>query len=153
MQSKKPRLFCAATLFLLPSSVSFAQSDSLAVNVYKTPWCGCCSEWAEAVGKAGYVVASSDLETLTDMRSGLGVPQNMEGCHVATIEGYFLEGHVPLAAIEKLLSDRPDIAGIAVPGMPVGSLGMGDERRAEYDVYAVPRDSDGAPYIFYRIGA
>lgn len=153
MHSKKIRLLFAASLLLLSSSVSFAQSDTAAVNVFKTPWCGCCSEWAEAVGKAGYVVASSDLETLTEMRSGLGVPQNMEGCHVATVEGYFLEGHVPLAAIEKLLSDRPDIAGIAVPGMPVGSLGMGDERGAEYDVYAVPRDGDGAPYIFYRVGA
>lgn len=153
MKIQKIRTLSAAALLFLSSSVSFAQSKAPAVNVFKTPWCGCCSEWADALGKAGYAVASSDLETLTEMRNGLGVPQNMEGCHVAIVGGYFLEGHVPLAAIEKLLSDRPDIAGIAVPGMPIGSLGMGDERGAKYDVYAVPRGGNGAPYIFYRVGA
>ena len=75
----------------------------------------------------------------------------MEGCHTAMIDGYFLEGHVPLSSVQRLLSERPAIAGLAVPGMPAGSLGMGEDPAARYDVHYVQKD--GRTGIFEEIGA
>jgi len=121
------------------------------VAVYKTPWCGCCHEWAQALEHAGYAVKTVDLEDLTQVRRQAGVPSDMLSCHVAGIGGYFLEGHVPLEAIAALLAERPDIAGLAVPGMPQGSLGMGGDPEP-YAVYAVPRDPKAAPYVFLGVG-
>lgn len=141
-----------AALALLIGSPA-AASAAAQVTVYKTPWCGCCHAWAEAVEKAGYKVSTLDLEDLSAIRKQAGVPADMEGCHIAAVDGYFLEGHVPLEAIRKLLSERPQVAGLAVPGMPQGSLGMGDETSAAYEVYAVPRDTSEAPSVFYKAGA
>ena len=138
-----------ATGFALLAS-TLAVAAGQAVTVYKTPWCGCCHEWAQELEKAGYDVATVDLEDLSPVRQQAGVPGDMLGCHVAAVGGYFLEGHVPLEAIATLLSQRPDIAGLAVPGMPQGSLGMGGEPEA-YEVYAVPRDPRAEPYVFYRV--
>ncbi|PWJ74831.1 hypothetical protein C7441_12225 [Pseudaminobacter salicylatoxidans] len=142
----------AGALLLGSPLVAVAGEANGTVMVYKTPWCGCCELWAQAVEKAGYEVKSMDLEDLSQVRKMAGVPAGMEGCHVAAIDGYFLEGHVPLEAMGKLLSEKPDIAGIAVPGMPEGSLGMGNDPRAVYDVYAVSRDQSVKPSVYYRAG-
>jgi len=144
-----PRRSVLAALALVASAASAAGGP---ITVYKTPWCGCCHAWAEAVERAGYSVKTVDQEDLSPVRRQAGVPAAMEGCHVAIVDGYFLEGHVPLAAIGKLLAERPDIAGIAVPGMPEGSLGMGDDGTASYEVHAVPRDPSAAASVFYRAG-
>jgi len=142
-------LFAALTALVSSTAVSMAAAE---MTVYKTPWCGCCHAWTEAVEKAGYQMSTVDLEDLSAIRKQAGVPTEMEGCHIAAVEGYFLEGHVPLEAIEKLLSEGPEVAGLAVPGMPQGSLGMGDETSAAYEVYAVPRDTSEAPSVFYKAG-
>lgn len=147
MNAYSRSLFAAiAVLVASPAAVIAAE-----MTVYKTPWCGCCHAWAEAVEKAEYQVSIVDLEDLPAIRKQAGVPAEMEGCHIAAVEGYFLEGHVPLEAIGKLLSERPDVAGLAVPGMPQGSLGMGDDPSASYEVYAVSRTSE-APRVFYSVG-
>nr|WP_245451149.1 DUF411 domain-containing protein [Pseudaminobacter arsenicus] len=135
------------------SSTAAGAAAGESIAVYKTPWCGCCHAWAEAVGKAGYQVKTVDLEDLSQIRKQAGVPTEMEGCHVAAIEGYFLEGHVPLEAIEKLLAERPAISGLAVPGMPQGSLGMGEDPAATYQVYAVARDASGPAAVYYEAGS
>ena len=140
-------LFAALAALVASTAVSMAAAE---MTVYKTPWCGCCHAWAEAVEKAGYQVSRVDLEDLSAIRKQAGVPADMEGCHVAAVNGYFLEGHVPLEAVGKLLSERPQVVGLAVPGMPQGSLGMGDETSAAYEVYAVPRDTSEAPSVFYK---
>ena len=138
----------AAGFALLASTLAVAAE---AVTVYKTPWCGCCHEWAAALAQAGHSVTTVDLDELSQVRRQAGVPSDMLSCHVAAAGGYFLEGHVPLEAIATLMAQRPDIAGLAVPGMPQGSLGMGGEPEA-YEVYAVPRDPAAAPYVFLRVG-
>jgi hypothetical protein len=107
---------------------------------------------AEAVEKAGYQVSRINLEDLSTVRKQAGVPADMEGCHIAAVDGYFLKGHVLLDAIGKLLSERPEIAGLAAPGMPQGSPGMGGDPSAVYDVYAVTRDTSAAPIVFYKAG-
>ena len=145
------RSLFAAIAVLVASPV--AASAAAEMTVYKTPWCGCCHAWAEAVEKAGYQVSTVDLEDLSSIRKQAGVPAEMEGCHIAAVDGYFLEGHVPLEAVKKLLSERPNVAGLAAPGMPQGSLGMGDDPSASYEVYAVPREASGEPSVFYRAGS
>ncbi len=122
------------------------------VKVYKSPSCGCCESWSKALQEAGYTIERHDMEDLSDVKKTAGVPGDMEGCHTARIGTYFVEGHVPLEAISKLMSERPDIAGIAVPGMPQGSLGMGDDPAARYEVYAVSKTPGEKPELFYRVG-
>jgi hypothetical protein len=117
--------------------------------VHKDPNCGCCHLWAEAMQKAGFEVRLDDLEDLAPIKARFGVPSDLEGCHTAEIDGYFLEGHVPLSAVKRLLAERPAVKGLAVPGMPSGSLGMGDDPAASYDVVAVP--VNGKPYLFEAV--
>lgn len=108
--------------------------------VYKDPSCGCCHEWAKAMQNAGFAVVSEDVDDLEAVKKRFAVPVDMQGCHTAILAGYYIEGHVPLEAITRLLVERPNIAGLAVPGMPSGSLGMGDDPGASYDVFAVGKD-------------
>jgi hypothetical protein len=125
------------------------------IIVFKTPWCGCCQAWVEAMEKAGYDVETTDVEDLTSIKMQAGVPDELEACHTAMIGGerkYVLEGHVPVEAVEKLMTERPDIQGISTPGMPMGSLGMGDDPEANYTVYAFTGRADEAPADFFKAG-
>ncbi|MBX5132696.1 DUF411 domain-containing protein [Rhizobium lentis] len=120
------------------------------ITVYKDPTCGCCHAWSKAMADAGYSVDMRDTDDLASVKAKLGVPTDMEGCHTAVVEDYYLEGHVPLEAVERLLQERPPLEGLAVPGMPPGSLGMGDDPKASYDIHAIP-SGIGAPYVFMEI--
>lgn len=122
------------------------------ITVYKTPYCGCCTGWAEAVAKAGYSVKTIDLEDLEEIKLQSSVTDELAGCHTAIFGDYILEGHVPLEAIDKLIEEKPDIRGIAAPGMPAGSLGMGYDPNARYDVYAFKADMSQRPTLFYQVG-
>ncbi len=92
--------------------------------VTKDPSCGCCRGWAEHVRAAGFPVEIVESESLNRLKTRLGVPQDLASCHTAEVGGYVIEGHVPAAAIRRLLDERPAATGLAVPGMPVGSPGM-----------------------------
>lgn len=100
-------------------------SDSLpAMTVYKSPSCGCCSKWVEHIESAGFTVKTRDLSDVTPKKNELGVPTRLRSCHTAKVGDYVVEGHVPAADVKRLLNERPEIAGLAVPGMPAGSPGM-----------------------------
>jgi len=120
------------------------------MTVYKTPWCGCCTLWAEQAIDAGFDVEMQDVESLHPMKEELGVPPAMGSCHTARIAGYFIEGHVPFNDIRRLLNERPDARGLTVPGMPIGSPGMeqGDRRQA-YDVYLIDVEGNATVYNHY----
>jgi hypothetical protein len=94
------------------------------VTVYKSPTCGCCTEWVAHVQRHGFSVKTVDLADLRPIKVRHGVPAALESCHTALVEGYVVEGHVPADLIERLLRERPRVVGVAVPGMPVGSPGM-----------------------------
>lgn len=149
---KRRTLLGAIPLSLALLMPSVVRASGPAMTVYKNPWCDCCHGWAEAMRKAGYSAKTIDMDDLSPIRKKAGVPAAMEGCHSAEIDGYFLEGHVPPEAVGRLLSERPDIAGVAVPGMPVGSPGMGDDPKAKYEVFAVSRDPTVSPVVYYRAG-
>src|SRR3546814_9191190 len=95
------------------------------MTVCRDPSCGCCEAWAKSAEDAGYQVTLLDDNNMTAVKQRLGVPAELASCHTAVVGDYVIEGHVPLEEVDRLLRERPsDIAGIAVPGMPLGSPGM-----------------------------
>ncbi len=116
--------------------------------VYKTPTCGCCKKWVTHLEEAGFKVKTTDLEDLSPIKTQFSVPQNFRSCHTAVVDGYVVEGHVPADVIEKMLSEKPDIAGISVPGMPIGSPGMEVEGRPadRYKIIAFDKAGKGRVY-------
>ncbi len=129
-------LLASGSAFLLANGAA-AEADKIAV--YKTPTCGCCTKWIEHLEAAGFQVEATNLPDLTELKATNGVPAKLSSCHTGLIEGYVIEGHVPAQDIRKLLAERPRVAGLAVPGMPMGSPGMEhpDPRRHEpYEVLA-----------------
>jgi hypothetical protein len=121
------------------------------MHVHTAPSCGCCHAWADLARMRGYAVTLSELVDPGVEKAALGVPLELASCHTALAGGYVFEGHVPFEALEAVLRDRPDIAGLAVPGMPMGSPGMGDDPAARYDVIAFGAAA-GAGRVFYRAG-
>lgn len=121
------------------------------MHVTKSPTCGCCGAWVSLAEEEGFEVEVTDTVDVATAKLEGDVPGDMWACHTATIDGYVVEGHVPFGALRKLLSERPDVRGIAVPGMPYGSPGMGDDPSARYDVFAFGgKAGDGE--VFYRAG-
>jgi hypothetical protein len=120
------------------------------VTVYKSPTCGCCSDWMRHVEKAGFRVVGKDVGDVEPFRKRFGVPSSIVSCHTAVVEGYTIEGHVPLAALQRLMKERPKIKGIGVNGMPLNSLGMeGYGRTDPYDVIAF--DEKGNKTVYMRV--
>ena len=116
----------------LPSSATAA--DRPLVTVHKDPSCGCCSGWAEHLRKAEFPVKTIDTAGLSAVKERLGVPRELYACHTAEVAGYAIEGHVPAVALIRLLAEKPDAIGLAVPGMPIGSPGMEGGEPETYDV-------------------
>ena len=96
----------------------------VAVTVYKNAQCGCCKSWVDHLRKEGFKVTAKDVDDLAAIKTKLGVPTSLSSCHTAVVGSYVVEGHVPAADIRRLLAEKPRVAGIGVPGMPVGSPGM-----------------------------
>ena len=116
------------------------------VTVYKTPTCGCCAKWVDHLEANGFRVKVVDLADVTPMKIRYGVPADLGSCHTALVSGYFVEGHVPAEEIHRMLETGEPIAGLAVPGMPMGSPGMEGFRSDPYDIVAV--EKDGGRRIF-----
>ncbi|PDT83818.1 DUF411 domain-containing protein [Sinorhizobium sp. BJ1] len=148
------RDFLAGTLagaFLVLLGPRIALASAGRMVIYKDPLCGCCESWAAAMMGAGFAIEVHNETDMTAVKRRFAIPADMEACHTATLDGYLIEGHVPLAAIKKLMAERPDIAGLAVPGMPAGSLGMGDDPQAAYEVYSFSKIPGAAPTVFHRV--
>ena len=122
---------------LLGSAAALAPRGAFAaspgVTVHKDPGCGCCNGWVDHLRANGFAVKTVNTETLDREKTRLGVPTELAACHTAEVSGYVVEGHVPAAAIKKLLAEKPNATGLAVPGMPQGSPGMGGTPE-QYDV-------------------
>lgn len=136
----------AGELHRIPPAASAKQ----AIQVYKSPTCGCCSAWVEHIKAAGFEVQVVDVtdQELQARKSRLGVGPNLASCHTALVNGYVVEGHVPAADIKRMLAEKPAIAGIAAPGMPTGSPGMEvpGQRAEKYDVVSFTKG--GATKVF-----
>lgn len=122
-----------------------------AITVYKSPTCGCCSLWEAHLRKAGFEVTSAPTDDMAAVRKQYNVPEKMQSCHTAIIDGYVIEGHVPADDIKKLLKERPDVVGLAAPGMPPKSPGMQPEgeKPAGYDVLSFDREGNQKVFTSY----
>ena len=120
------------------------------MKLYKSGSCGCCGIYAnyfKSKGNSNTEIIS--MESIDSIKQEYEIPSEMESCHTTVMGNYFIEGHVPLEAVEKLLKERPDIKGIAMPGMPSGSPGMPGAKRGDFIVYKV--NNDGSYDEFMRI--
>jgi hypothetical protein len=130
-------------------SMLLGQKNAHAADVvYKSPTCGCCKKWVSHLEKNGYTVEvhNQSRSKLSAIKAEMGVPGGLQSCHTAKIGGYVIEGHVPADVIARLLKEKPQIKGLAVPGMPMGSPGMEGPRKDSYDILAL--EENGKTSIF-----
>mgnify|MGYP000070732260 CR=1 FL=1 len=113
------------------------QPSPLQLTLYSSPGCGCCSEYEKYLVEQGFRVQSIRTEDMTGTKADLDIPRAMWSCHTVVVMGYFVEGHVPVEAINRLLQQRPSVDGIALPGMPPGSPGMGGVKTGPWTIYQV----------------
>lgn len=128
------------------------KADPRLVVVHKSETCGCCHLWVEHLERSGFKTVVRNVSDLDGIKERVGVPPGMGSCHTAEVGGYFIEGHVPAADIERLLEQRPDGKGLTVPGMPAGSPGMEvpSGEVAPYEVHLVAQD--GSTTVFAHHG-
>lgn len=136
------RAFLAASAGMALTPHLALADDLSTIQVFKSPTCGCCSMWTDHLTKNGFKVEAQDVADLETVKQMAGVPGHLQACHTAIINGYTIEGHVPATAIKKLLDERPDVKGLAVPGMPAGSPGMPSQTPEPYDVIAFGAGDD-----------
>ena len=132
----------AATVADASAAHDTAPAAAHRMVVYKSPSCGCCGAWVEHMRAEGFIVETRDLDNVNPIKERLGVPYGKGSCHTAEVEGYVIEGHVPADDVRRLLAERPDAKGLALPGMPAGSPGMEtpDGRSEPYTVELIRRD-------------
>ena len=118
------------------------------VEVFKTPSCGCCYGYVLFLEEEKFVVKQTDMRSLHTVKKKYNIPLEMQSCHTSILGKYFIEGHVPLEAINKLLKEQPDIDGIALPGMPIGTPGMPGEKEEPFIIYQLV---DGKSSVFMTI--
>lgn len=122
--------------------------DGTEVTVYKSPNCGCCGGYVQYLKDNGLNVKVVEKANLDPLKEEHGIPDDMLSCHTSVIGKYFVEGHVPIEAVKKLIAEQPDVDGIALPGMPAGSAGMQGVKSAPFVVFAV---KDGQSSEFVRV--
>lgn len=143
-------VFAAIGIALLSAGLPrLAGADQVRMQVFKSPYCGCCAAWVDHIRDAGFSVEVTNVENMTPAKTRFGIADDLLSCHTAVVDGYVIEGHLPADDVRRLLAERPDAAGLSVPGMPVGSPGMEHgNRRDPYDV--VLFDRDGKRSVFTR---
>lgn len=114
-----------------------ALAEPPAAIMYVNPQCSCCQGHASYLRQNGFRIAVKETHDMSLIRRQHGVPANLEGCHIMLIDGYVVEGHVPASAIKKLLTERPKIKGISLPGMPEGSPGMTGHKAEPFTIYEI----------------
>jgi hypothetical protein len=140
----------SAMLIAAVAPAAWAVPDTLVVDVYKSPTCGCCGKWIDHLKANGFTVRSHDTNDVVSHKARLGVPFGYGSCHTAEVGGYLVEGHVPAREIRRLLKEKPGVRGLVVPAMPMGSPGMEEGGRKDaYDVFLVNKDGTTKPFAHY----
>lgn len=142
----------ALLLFITVKKASPAAPASGALRgktivVYRSPNCGCCANYITYLRRAGLKVEEKFSNKMTEIKKQYGVPASLESCHTARIGDYTVEGHIPLEAIEKLVADRPALAGIGLPGMPSGSPGMPGAKYGAFEISGFTAEGSVSPFV------
>ena len=140
----------AIAMLLMAGSANLNAQERPVVTVWKSKWCGCCTGWVRHMERAGYTVQVHDTENLDSVKIMAGVPEHLQSCHTATVGGYTIEGHVPVADVERLLDEKPQVVGLSVPGMPSGSPGMENGEHDSYDVVTFTLDGKTEVFSSYK---
>lgn len=143
----KRRAVLAAFAWAIPKPLFAATIDAV---LYKNPQCSCCEAYASYLGENGFKVAVKSVSNLSQISADAGVPADLQGCHTMLVEGYAVDGLVPVDVVRKLLSEKPAIAGITLPGMPMGAPGMGGEKSESWTIFAFTRDGK-PPTVFATV--
>lgn len=133
----------------LPSQEASGAQAVLAneLTVFRSPTCGCCGQWIEHAEAAGFEVKDEVTEDMAAIKKQYGVPENLTSCHTTVVGDYVVEGHVPAEDVQRLLVENPDVAGLAVPGMPIGSPGMESGDYVEpYTVFSFTEAGETTPF-------
>ena len=148
----KRNLAVLVAALLVTIAGATAQQKPPMVEVYKSPTCGCCSAWVAHLRDQGFEVRTIESDKVDELKATHRIPRQVLSCHTALVSGYVVEGHVPAADVARLLKERPAIAGIAVPGMPIGSPGMEvpGTKPQPFDVIAFGKD--GSTRVFATHG-
>lgn len=145
-----PRRGLVAALAVLAAAPrAFAAAPTL--ELWKLRGCACCTRWAEHLAAAGFATRAHEVDDLGPVRAAAGVPADLGGCHTGTVAGYVVEGHVPVAAVQRLLAERPAILGLAVPGMPLGSPGMEVEGEPAEPFDVIAFRADGSRFVLMAV--
>src|SRR6056297_514862 len=145
-------LLVGSAAVTLSAAMPAAAAGRPLIHVLKDPNCGCCGAWIEIMQAEGFEVTTETSfgTALSRYKLDNGIPPKMASCHTGKIAGYMIEGHVPAADIRRLLDERPNAVGLAVPGMPYGSPGMGPETEREaYEVFLILRDGSTEVFSTY----
>lgn len=145
MPTRRRLLLSAAALALVPAAMS--RAGPVAVTLYKSPDCGCCDGYVDYLRQHNFAVTVRATPKLAEISRQHGVPGELQGCHTSLIAGYVVDGHVPVEAIEKLLRERPDIKGITLAGMPIGSPGMSGAKTEPFTIHAIGKDGRTAVFM------
>ncbi len=127
-----------------------AAASKADVVVYKSPACGCCTDWVGHLRANGFSVEVRDRQNISSIKKELGVPLQLRSCHTAKVGGYIVEGHVPAREVIRMLKEKPRIDGLTVPGMPMGTPGMEGPRKDAYDVLTFDGSGRTTVYARYR---
>lgn len=133
------------SLMLITSSIFAMEGKTM--TVYKSPYCGCCTKWIDIMKSEGFKVNSIETNEVNNIKQKAGLQAGQTSCHTAFVDGYVIEGHVDYSAVKKMLVEKPNILGITVPGMPIGSPGMeqGNTKQA-YNILYVNKDGSTGVY-------
>jgi hypothetical protein len=138
------RLFLAIVAFVV-ATLPVAAEEKVKATLYKNPQCTCCDAYADYLRANGLDVAVIEHPNMTLIKRKHGVSEDLEGCHTTLVEGYVVEGHVPVAALKRLLSEKPAIKGISLPGMPEGSPGMTGTKEGPFEILSITEKVGRAP--------
>ena len=147
MNTMNRRIFCQCVALAGAALTSPAVAAQTRATLYKNPQCSCCEGYAAYLRQNGFVVDVKPTNDLAEISQKAGVPEALQGCHTMFVNGYVVDGHVPVNVIRKLLAERPAIAGITLPGMPTGSPGMTGSKAGPFTIYAVAKNG-GAPAVY-----
>lgn len=134
---------------LIAAAIAYTEPAAAAdITVFKSPHCGCCDKWVDYLQENGFSVAVEKRQDIYALKRELGIKPQFQSCHTAVAGDYVLEGHISVIDIRRLLEEKPDIRGLAVPGMPMGSPGMEGPRKDPYSVISI--DKEGKASVFSR---
>jgi hypothetical protein len=134
------RAVAASAVMRAISLPAQAADEKRIVTLYKDPQCGCCEGYADHLRDAGFEVNVMPTHDLPLLNEKYGIPADLQPCHISLIEGYVVGGHVPKEVVKRLLSEKPKIVGITLPGMPLGSPGMTGKKTAPFEIYELPAE-------------